>query len=470
VEDGTNSFLPHPTTPLSFSISFPLFSIQQFQKKFITVSETENPNTFGDHMVAEDKTIAEKIFSLKSDRDVRAGDIVIARIDQIALQDGTAPLAIRQIREMLDGVGEVKASDKAHFFVDHASPSPRKELSNDQKFIRNFAEEFKADFNPPGEGIIHQLMVERHVKPGDLAVGADSHTCTYGGIGAFSTGMGSTDVAVAVLLGKNWFRVPESFRIDISGDFERGVYPKDLILRIIGDLGVDGATYKALEFSGEIDKIEVEGRLTVANMAVECGAKAGIFPSDRLTREYLSELGREEDFKEVKADGEAEYEKEIYYSLNDLEPVVSKPHNVDNVSSVSDVLGTAIDQVFIGTCTNGRLSDLRIAARILKGQKVNRKVRLIVGPASRRVYLKAMEEGLLKIIVDAGGMVIPPGCGPCVGIHQGILADGEVCLSTQNRNFKGRMGNPDAMIYLASPATAAASAIKGEITDPRDFL
>ncbi len=420
--------------------------------------------------VKNGKTITEKIFSSKSGKDIRAGDLVIARIDQVALQDGTAPLAIRQIKEMLDGIKKIQAADRTHFFVDHAAPSPRKELSNDQKFIKEFAEEVRADFNPPGEGIIHQIMVERFIKPGDLAVGADSHTCTYGGIGAFSTGMGSTDVAVAVLLGKNWFRVPESFRFEVSGEFDRGVFPKDLILRIIGDLGVDGATYKALEFDGDIESIEIEGRLTIANMAVECGAKAGIFPSDKLTAEFLAELGRKDDFTEIKADKNAEYEREFYYELDDIEPMVAKPHNVDNVSAVSDVEGTAIDQVFIGTCTNGRLSDLRVAAKILKGKKVKKGVRLIVAPASRRVYLKAMEEGLLSVFVEAGGLVLSPGCGPCVGIHQGVLADGEVCLSTQNRNFKGRMGNPEAFIYLSSPATAAASAIRGEITDPREFL
>ncbi|AGK60543.1 3-isopropylmalate dehydratase, large subunit [Archaeoglobus sulfaticallidus PM70-1] len=417
--------------------------------------------------MTDGKTITEKIFSEKSGSDVRAGDIVIAEIDQIALQDGTAPLAIRQVKEMSK---EIRGSEITHFFVDHASPSPRKELSNDQKFIRNFAEEHSMDFNPPGEGIIHQIMVERYVKPGDLAVGADSHTCTYGGIGAFSTGMGSTDVAVAILLRKNWFRVPEVFRFNISGKFEKGVFAKDLILKIIGDLGVDGATYKAMEFDGDIHNIEVEGRLTISNMAVECGAKAGIFPSDELTKQYLAELGRADDFKEIKADANAEYEKEFYYELSDLEPMISKPHNVDNTAEVSEVEGTEIDQVFIGTCTNGRISDLRVVAKILKGRKVSKKIRLIVGPASRRIYLKAMEEGLLKTIVEAGGVVLPPGCGPCVGIHQGILADGEVCLSTQNRNFKGRMGNPEGFIYLSSPATAAASAIKGRIVDPREFL
>lgn len=414
------------------------------------------------------KTIAEKILSEKSRIDAYAGDLVVAKIDQIALQDGTAPLAIRQLMEL--GV-EIKAADRTHFFVDHASPSPRKELSNDQKFIYEFAKKIGADFNPPGEGIIHQIMVEKFVKPGDLAVGADSHTCTYGGIGAFSTGMGSTDVAVAIALGKNWFRVPESFRVELSGNFPKGVFAKDVILRLIGDLGVSGATYKALEFHGECSKnMSVDERLTIANMAVECGAKAGLFESDDNTRIFLAESGREDDFRRIAADEDAEYEKEIEIDVSNLAPMVARPHNVDNVAEISDVEGIEVNQVYIGTCTNGRLSDLEVAAKILKGRKVKEGVRLIVAPASRKVYLEAMEKGLLKIFVEAGGIVLPPGCGPCVGIHQGILADEEVCISTQNRNFKGRMGNPNAYIYLSSPATAAVSAVKGEISDPRELI
>lgn len=414
------------------------------------------------------KTIAEKILSEKSGKNAYAGDIVIAKIDQIALQDGTAPLAIRQLTNLKV---EIKAAEITHFFVDHASPSPRKELSNDQKFIKEFSDKIGADFNKAGEGIIHQLMVERHVNPGDLVIGADSHTCTYGALSAFATGMGSTDVAIAIALGKNWFRVPETFKIVVDGEFKKGVYPKDLILWIIGKLGVDGATYKALEFHGDaIDKMEMDGRLTMANMAIECGAKAGLFKSDKITEDFLAKHGRQNKFREIKPDKDATYEKELFFDVSDLEPVVSKPHNVDNIAFISEVEGIEVDQVFIGTCTNGRLSDIEIAARILKGKKVNRDVRLIVAPASRKIYLQALKLGYLETIVNAGGLIIPPGCGPCVGIHQGVLADGEVCLSTQNRNFKGRMGNPESFIYLASPATAAATAIEGKIADPRRYL
>ncbi|TDA26832.1 MAG: 3-isopropylmalate dehydratase large subunit [Archaeoglobi archaeon] len=413
------------------------------------------------------KTLAEKIMSEKAKKDVYAGEIVVAEVDEIALQDGTAPLAIRQLKE----IGIFRAVKKAHFFIDHAAPSPRRELSNDQKFIYEFAKEYGADFNPPGEGIIHQVMVEKYVKPGMLVVGADSHTCTYGALGAFATGMGSTDIAVAMALGKNWFRVPESFRVVFDGKMEKGVFAKDLVLYFIGKIGADGADYKSLEFHGStVEKMSVEERLTIANMAIECGAKAGIFESDSKTKEFLAELGREKDFRELRADEDANYEKEIFIDSSEVPPVVAVPHDVDKVVPVDKVVGTPVNQVFLGTCTNGRLSDLEIASRLLKGRKVKEGVRFIVAPASRRIYLKAIERGIITTLVEAGGIVLPPGCGACVGIHQGIPADGEVCISTQNRNFRGRMGNPNAFIYLASPATAVVSAIKGEIADPREFL
>ncbi len=412
------------------------------------------------------KTIAEKILSEKSGTDAYAGDIVIARVDRIALQDGTAPLAIRQLEKL--GI-EPKASKITHFFIDHAAPPPRRELSNDQKFIKKFALKIGADFNDIGEGIIHQVMVEKYVKPGDLIVGADSHTCTYGALGCFATGMGSTDIAVSIALGKNWFRVPESIRIQVDNRFPKGVFAKDLILYLIGKIGADGATYKALEFHGDcIKNLSVEERLTIANMAVECGAKTGLFESDENTKRFLTELGRVEDFRVVKADDNANYESEIYVDAADLVPMVAKPHNVDNVVSVEEVEGMDVDLVFIGTCTNGRLSDLEVVAKILKGNSV--KTRLIIAPASRRVYLKALERGYIEVFLKAGAVVIPPGCGPCVGIHMGIPADGDVCVTTQNRNFRGRMGNPEAYIYLVSPATAAVTAIRGKITDPRDYL
>ncbi|MGC8893350.1 MAG: 3-isopropylmalate dehydratase large subunit [candidate division WOR-3 bacterium] len=414
------------------------------------------------------KTIAEKIFSEKSGTDARAGDMVVARVDLAFAQDGTGPLAVRQIEKL--GLDRVANPSSTIFFFDHAAPSPRKELSDDHIFMREFSAKTGAIVSEVGDGVCHQIVAEERAAPGMLIVGADSHTCTAGAFGAFATGMGSTDVAVAMATGKTWFRVPESFRVVLVGRFQKGVYAKDLILHLIGDIGADGADYKALEFSGELDSLDMESRLTVSNMTVEAGAKAGLFPSDGITKRYLEEWGRGEMFKELIPDPDAEYEKTLEYDLSSIEPTVSKPHRVDNTALAKELSDVRVHQVVIGTCTNGRLSDLRIAAEILKGKKVAPGVRLIVAPASRKIYLRAMSEGILATLVEAGGLVLPPGCGPCVGVHQGVLGKGEVVLSTQNRNFEGRMGNPEGFIYLSSPATAAATALAGRITDPREVL
>ncbi len=411
------------------------------------------------------KTISEKILSDHSGMDAFAGDIVVAGIDVACAQDGTGPLTIEQIKKMKVVPNAAKNNV---FFIDHAAPSPRKELSDAHSMLRDFARETGAQLLDVGEGVCHQILVESYVNPGDVLIGADSHTCMSGALGAFATGMGSTDVAVGMALAKTWFRIPESFRIEVSNPFEKGVYPKDLILQIIGKIGADGATYRALEFCGStIENMDMSGRFTLTNMAVEAGAKTGLINSDSITREYLELQGRGEKFKEIYADEDAEYERMIDVDASDLVPVVSAPHTVDNVKSVEEASGIKVDQVFIGTCTNGRLEDLEIAASHLKGRKVSPETRLLVAPASRQIYLKAIDEGIIRTLVESGASILPPGCGPCVGVHQGILADGEVCLSTQNRNFKGRMGNPEGEIYLSSPATAAVSAIKGEISDPR---
>jgi 3-isopropylmalate/(R)-2-methylmalate dehydratase large subunit len=315
------------------------------------------------------------------------------------------------------------------------------------------------------------LVAENFANPGDIIVGADSHTVTAGALGAFATGMGSSDVAVALALGKTWFRVPESFLIELNGVFPRGVYAKDLILYLIGQIGADGANYKALEFSGKaLAQITMSQRLTIANMAVEAGAKVGLFPSDKITRDFLREHGRGDNYKPLYPDAGANYERVIPVNLNQLEPMVSLPHAVDNVRPVTQVKRVKIQQAFIGTCTNGRLEDLAVAADILKGKKRHPGTRLLIAPASRQVLIRAIEKGYIQSLVEAGAIILPPGCAACLGLHQGVLGDGEVCLSTANRNFRGRMGNPEAMIYLASPATVAASAIKGEITDPRDII
>ncbi|MDO8885800.1 3-isopropylmalate dehydratase large subunit [Candidatus Oleimmundimicrobium sp.] len=415
------------------------------------------------------KTLAEKILGERSGKDVCAGDIVIIEVDVAMVQDGTGPLAVQQLQKM--DMEKAANPDKTILFIDHAAPSPRKELSNAHKMLRDFAKKTGAKLSEVGDGVCHQILVESYVNPGDVVIGADSHTCTSGALGAFATGMGSTDVAIGIASGKTWFRVPETFKIVVNGKFPKGVYAKDLILHIIGLIGADGATYKALEFTGEtIKKMSMFERFVLSNMAVEAGAKVGLIASDDITKAYLKERGRGNKFKEIKADDDAIYEKTIKIDVSKLEPTISFPHTVDNTRIISEAGEVKVDQVFIGTCTNGRMEDLRIAAQILKGKKRHPDTRLLVCPASREIYLKAMEEGLLKVFVEAGAAVMNPGCGACVGVHHGILGDGEVCLATQNRNFKGRMGNTEGFIYLASPATAAASAIEGKITDPRKYV
>ena len=415
------------------------------------------------------QTIAEKIISKHAGHDVKAGELCIAKVDVAAVQDGTGPLTVQEFKKI--GKKELAHPDRTILFIDHAAPSPRKELSNTHMILREFAKETGAVMSDTGAGVCHQRLVETFVNPGEILVGADSHTCTSGALGAFATGMGSTDIAVAMALGKTWMKVPSSFKIEVNGEFQKGVYAKDLILHLIGLIGADGATYRALEFSGStIENMSMADRFTVANMAVEAGAKAGLFKTDEKTKAYLKEHGREDKFKEIYPDDDAVYERVIEIDASKIEPVVSCPHTVDNTKPAKELGDIKLNQVFIGTCTNGRIEDLRIAASILKGKKVNQDVRLIVVPASKDVYLKALEEGLLKIFVEAGASVLAPGCGPCVGVHAGILGDGEVCLATQNRNFQGRMGNTKGFIYLASPATAAVSAITGYITDPRATL
>lgn len=415
------------------------------------------------------KTLAEKILSKASGSEARAGDVVIANLGLVFVQDSTGPLTVRQLKE--SGFTRLHDPAKSVVFLDHSAPSPARALSNDHLTLREFAGEQGATLNDIGEGICHQLVAERYANPGEAVVGSDSHTVMAGALGAFATGMGSTDVAMALALGQTWFRVPETFRIEVKGRFQKGVCGKDVILNVIGRIGADGATYKALEFGGDgVDSMSMADRLSIANMAVEAGAKVGLFPSDAVTQEYLSSRGRGDRYVPLAPDPDAEYEKVIEVDLVTLEPTVAKPHTVDNSALARELAGTPIHQVFIGTCTNGRLEDIRIAAEMMNGKQRHPGTRVIIGPASKEVLLSAMAEGYLSTLVEAGATVIPAGCGPCLGVHQGVLGDGEACLSTANRNFKGRMGNPDAFVYLGSPYTAAATALRGEITDPREVM
>jgi 3-isopropylmalate/(R)-2-methylmalate dehydratase large subunit len=415
------------------------------------------------------KTIAEKILSEHAGRDLRAGDIAVVDVDIVMAQDGTGPLAVSQLKKM--GFKKVANSSKSIFFIDHAAPSPRKELSDSHKVLRDFARESGAKLSDIGEGICHQILVESYVCPGNVVIGADSHTCTSGALGAFATGMGSTDIAVGFALAKTWLMVPYSIKVNFNGTLAKGVYAKDLIIFLIGKITAEGATYKALEFGGKVgENLSMDDRFTISNMAVEAGSKTGLFPADDITKKYLMYQRRGKCYRGIKADEGAGYEAVLDIDCSGLEPMISLPHTVDNVSAISKLDKIKVDQVLIGTCTNGRLIDLQIAAEILKGRKVAGSVRLIIVPASKNVYLDALKSGIIEILIESGAVVISPGCGPCVGVHQGILADGEVCLSTQNRNFKGRMGNPNSFIYLSSPATAAWSAVKGFIADPREVL
>jgi 3-isopropylmalate/(R)-2-methylmalate dehydratase large subunit len=415
------------------------------------------------------RTLSEKILSLKSATVACAGDIVIAKVDLVFVQDTTGPLTVRQFLD--SGIKDPAQPDKTILFMDHAAPSPQSALSNDHMFLRQFAERSGVKLSDVGEGVCHQIVADNYAKPGDVIVGSDSHTVMAGALGAFATGMGSSDVAIAMALGKTWFRVPDAVNVHIHGQFQKGVSSKDVILHLIGQIGADGATYQSLEFSGEaVAKMSMSERLTISNMAVEAGAKVGLFPSDNITKTFLESQGRVKDYRTLAADPDAQYIRVIDIDLNKLEPTISQPHTVDNTSTAQKLKGTKIQQVFIGACTNGRVEDLALAASILQGRKRHPATRLIVGPASKAILLEAIRLGYITTLIEAGAIILPPGCGPCLGLHQGVLGNGEVCLSTANRNFKGRMGNPDSFIYLASVATAAVSAIKGEISDPREML
>lgn len=409
-------------------------------------------------------TLVEKILSEHAGKEVHADELIISKVDVCAVQDGTGPLTVQEFKKL--GKEKLNNPKRTILFIDHASPSPRKELSNTHMVLRDFSKEYGAVLSDIGEGVCHQRLVETFVNPGEVLVGADSHTCTSGALGAFATGMGSTDVAVAMALGKTWLKVPRTFKIVINGDLKEGVYSKDLMLYIIGMIGADGATYRALEFCGStIENMSMSERFTLSNMAVEAGAKCGLIVADETTKQYLKERGREDKFRQIKPDEDAVYERIIEINAQDVPRTVSCPHTVDNTKEVKELGHIKVNQVYVGTCTNGRLEDLRVVANILKNKKVHEDVRMLICPASPDIYKQALKEGILETFMDANAVILPPGCGPCVGVHAGTLGDGEVCLATQNRNFQGRMGNTKGEIYLASPYVAAYTAINGYISE-----
>ena len=408
------------------------------------------------------QTIAEKIISSHAGKDVYHDELVIARVDGAMATDTTAPFTIRSFKEM--GGKSVWDPDRCFFVLDHAAPSPNERISNLHAMIRAFAREQGCTLFDANEGICHQLMVEKGiVQPGRLFVGADSHTCTYGGIDAFGVGVGATDLAAVLLTGHIWLRVPRTVKIQLNGRLSQGVQGKDIILFVLEKIGVSGATYMAMEFCGDaIAHLPLADRLTVANMAIEAGAKTGFI--------HPAGLELSDSDSMVFPDEDAVYHHSLTIDAPDIEPMVSQPHSPANALPVAQAAKEKIHYAFIGTCVNGRLTDLRTAARILKGASIHPDVRLVIGPASKQIFLEATKDGTVETLTAAGATFIPPGCGPCVGTHLGVPGDHEVVISTANRNFKGRMGNPKAKIYLASPATVAASAREGSITDPRPYL
>ena len=408
-------------------------------------------------------TLVEKIISEHAGKEVHAGELVISKVDVSAVQDGTGPLTVQEFKKL--GLTKLNNPERSILFIDHAAPSPRKELSNTHMVLREFAKEYGAILSDVGAGVCHQRLIETFVNPGEVLVGADSHTCTSGALSAFATGMGSTDIAVAMGLGKTWLKVPATYKVVVNGKFKEGICSKDLMLHFIGMIGADGATYKALEFHGEtIENMTMSERFTLANMAVEAGAKCGLFIADEKTRQFLKERGREDKFRQILPDEDAVYERIIEINAEDIPHTVSCPHTVDNTKCVDDLSDIKVNQVFVGTCTNGRIEDLRVVASILKGKTVHPDVRLLICPASKDVFKQALKEGLIDIFVDSNAAILTSGCGPCVGVHAGTLGDGEVCLATQNRNFQGRMGNTKGFIYLASPYVAAYTALNGYIS------
>ena len=417
-------------------------------------------------------TFVEKVFSNYSNEDsVTPSQIVTVKPDHLLTHDNTAPI-IQKIKPELEEYG-IFSKDLSIIVLDHVIPAASEKTANNHKIIREFVKNYDVKhFFDVGVGVCHQVVVEKGLAlPGKLLLGSDSHTCSYGAIGAFSSGIDRTEAASLILTGETWLKVPNTIKMNLNGNLSKGVSAKDLVLHIIGDISASGANYCSVEYHGDTDQFSIDDRFTIANMGVEMGAKNSVFFVDDITKNYLKSIGISEgSYTPVYSDKDASYHTEYDYDLSNIQPVVACPHTVDNVKPVTDLKDTEIQQCLIGTCTNGRLSDFEIAANILKDKKINLDVRLLILPASKIIYEEAINKGYIQTLMKAGGVVLPPGCGPCLGAHQGCLAPGEKCISTANRNFKGRMGCKDAEIYLASPATVAASAIAGKITDPREVI
>lgn len=415
-------------------------------------------------------TMTQKILASKTDlKEVHAGQFIEARLDLALGNDITTPVAIREFKRT--GRKEVFDKEKIAIVPDHFTPNKDIKAAEQAKMLRDFAKEYGiVNYFEIGEmGIEHCLIPEKGLAvPGDAIIGADSHTCTYGALGAFSTGVGSTDLAAGMARGTCWFKVPAAIQFKLKGKMQKWVSGKDLILHIIGMIGVDGALYQSMEYAGDVASLTMDDRFTIANMAIEAGAKNGIFPVDAQTIEYLNEHATRP-YTVFEADADAEYARVIEIDLAELRPTVAFPHLPDNTRTIDNVGDVAIDQVVIGSCTNGRITDLRIAADILRGRRIKKGVRVIVFPGTQAIYLQALKEGLIADFIEAGAAVSTPTCGPCLGGHMGILAAGERSVSTTNRNFVGRMGHVDSEVYLASPAVAAASALTGRIEDPANI-
>lgn len=410
----------------------------------------------------DQQTITEKIISTHAGQRVGAGEIAIVPVDGVMATDATAPLAIQAFEKM--GGERLWDPPRVSLVIDHASPAPNERIGNLHKLMRDFSQRMGGHFYDVGQGICHQLMVEnRHVRPGDIFVGADSHTPTYGALNAFAVGVGSTDLAAVLLTGKIWLKVPETIRIELTGEFPKGLTAKDVILFLVGQITIAGATYKSIEYTGSaLHHLSLASRMTIANMSAEMGAKSGLVDPTGLTLPY--------DFSPTYPDPGAKYIAEFHFDVSNLQPQVAVPHQPDQVRPIGEVVGQPVDQAFIGSCTNARLEDLHMAARILQGKNIHPRLRLIIAPASKRIFDEALLDGTVSILSEAGATFITSGCGPCVGTHQGVPGDGEVIISSTNRNFRGRMGNPNASIYLGSPAVVAAAALTGEITDPVELL